>query len=631
MIEEINDWSEIDWKVINRNIKFLRRRIYQARSEGNFRKLRNLQRLMLKSSANIIASIRAVSSNSGNKTPGIDGETLETPRFRLNLFKEIREQGYMGSDPKPSRRIYIKEINKLRPISIPTIKDRVIQTMVKNALEPEWEAIFEYGSYGFRPRRNINDAIARIWGLMNRQSCRQWVVDADISKCFDSISHKYLINQLSNFPGKLIIIKWLNSGVIIRDIWFSTEDEGVPQGSSISPLLCNICLHGLEDEVGVMYKNQPNGNPTISSIGRALIRFADDMVIMSYTKADAIEGLNLLSKALEKRGLKISELKTKIVHVTEGFDFLGFHFKLSPKRHASHLRSINDTNKDNVRINYKMSALYIAPSNKGIKKVKGKLKEISKTFSSNLTTLYIKKMNEVIRGYAQSKWYWHSSITFSQLDHYVYILCMRWMKRRHPNKNVGWLVNYYFKTIELADVKSKWVFHAKNSNLDDYAFIYMYHFSWFRLSHYRFAEMRRNPDNREDAMYFEDLRRRRDQARPFSIFFRTDRDLAQSQFHLCPVCNESLYNGERLQIHHIIPRSEKGKSVFSNLVYLHTFCHMKIHNKDQFPYFRTFLYNYRKAHPRIHSKRKLKKKKRFSLKKILQLNIITKLLCLLLC
>lgn len=596
MIDIITNWSELDWKLINHNVKRLRERIYQASDVKNFRKLRNLQRLMLKSNSNILFSIKKVGTNSGRSTPGIDGETLDTPEMKLQLFYEIRERGYMGFEPKPSRRIYIKEPNKLRPISMPTIRDRVIQTMVKNALEPEWEAVFEKGSYGFRPQRTIDDAISRVWLSLNRKNCRKWIIDADISKCFDSISHKYLIKVLDKFPGLEIISKWLKTGIIIREIWFGSGDEGTPQGSSISPLLCNIALHGLESEVGVKYNTQG-----VSQKGRSLIRFADDMVLMCHTREDSLLALEDLKISLNKRGLEISNAKTKIVNILEGFDFLGYNFKLSPKLHASYYKCINSSDPDNLRINFKLVAVYVAPSPKSIKKVKVKLKDICIKYSSNMTTLFIKKMNDVIKGFAQSKWHWHSSMTFSRLDHYLYLICMRWVKRRHPDKNVGWRVKNYFKTLSLGNKTTKWVFFAnkgKKWENEDMSYLFMYKFFWFRIHHYRYGRMGSNPDDKRERKYFEDLRIRRGNSRPFSLLFKKDRDLATSQLHLCPICDQSLHNGEQLHIHHITPRKNGGKSIFSNLVYLHSSCHMLAHNITQFNQYQVYLLAYKKSHPK---------------------------------
>ncbi len=181
-------WFDIDWKVINREVIRLRRRIFRTARQGNRKRLRDLQRLLLSSDSNLLYSIRRVTYGSGSETPGIDGITYRTPESRIRLFQEVRTSEIKTYNPIPVKRIYIpKPDGRLRPLGIPTIKDRVLQMVVKNALEPAWEAQFEGSSYGFRPSRSVNDAINRIYVSLNKAGSRSWVVDADISQCFDNI------------------------------------------------------------------------------------------------------------------------------------------------------------------------------------------------------------------------------------------------------------------------------------------------------------------------------------------------------------------------------------------------------------------------------------------------------------
>lgn len=598
----ITDWSEIDWKVVNREFKRLRRRIFQAKVDNNLRKLRSLQRLMLKSSSNILYSIKQISNNAGRKTKGVDNFIIKGPSDKLFLFNEIRKNKYYGMDPKPTRRIFIQEPGKKRPISIPTIYDRVIQTMTKNALEPEWEAIFEKGSYGFRPKRNVNDAVSRLWSALNKPGSRKWIVDSDISKCFDSISHHYILDKLNYFPAKNLIRKWLNTGVIINGIWFESGDEGTPQGSAISPLLCNIALHGLESELGIKYVPSTG---YVNSKSRLLIRFADDLVILCKTKEDAIFALEQLSQALMKRGLEISLSKTKIVHITEGFDFLGYNICLKPKPYVSFSRCFpQNQENDDPRINQKLMGVYVAPSKKSIDKVKTKLKDTANKCTSKMTKILIIRMNAIIRGYAQSKWYWHSSKTFSYLNNYVYNLLWRWIKRRHPGKMKHWLKNKYFTSLNIARVKEKHVFYSKNNKATDrYDETYLFRFHWFRIKDYYMAKMDRLPDNKKDIEYYKDLEYERNARRPFNVFFKLDKDLAESQNYICPICNEMLFNEEEdTHIHHINPKCYGGKHTFKNLVLIHNSCHKEVHDEKKREYYKEFLSNFKRLHNRISRK-----------------------------
>lgn len=596
----LDDWSDVDWANVNKSVKRLRRRIFQARKEANFRKLRSLQKLMLKSSSNILFSIRKIASNQGKNSFGVDGFLINSPKDKLDLFYEIKENKYFGREPKPTRRIYIKEPNKLRPIGIPTIYDRIIQTMVNNSLEPEWEAVFEKGSYGFRPGRNVDDTVSRIWLSLNKSGSRKWVVDTDISKCFDSIAHDYIIGKVQNFPGVNLIKKWLKTGIIINGLWLGSGEEGTPQGSAISPLLCNIALHGLEKELGVKYTSQGK----VVNGGRSIIRYADDLIILCYSKKDAFEALELLKKCLEPRGLEISETKTRIVHVVDGFDFLGYTFQLKPKANRR-LSECVSNDPDYSRIKQENMGLYVNPSEKSIKKVKAKLKEITKKFGSNMSKVYIRKMNEVIRGYAQARWYWHSSVTFSKLSHYVHTLCWRFACRRTKMKSKKWIKENYFTHLKLEGIDSKWVFFDKYARKDGpLSEKYMYQFGWFKITNYLMSQMDRHPDDKKDIEYYKNLNIDRLTRRPFSILNKLNNEVAASQGHNCALCNESLINGEKVHLHHITPRASGGKYVFSNLVLIHQQCHIQAHNPKRAEEIKDFFILYRKQHSRIRVKKK---------------------------
>lgn len=593
---EIENWSEIDWKLINSSVKKLRRRIFDARKNEDYRKLRSLQLLMLNSTSNILFSIRKICFNSGRKTPGIDGETLDSPKDRIRLFNNIRRNKWDGVNPKPIRRIYIKEIDKLRPIGIPIIYDRVIQQMVCNSLEPEWEAVFEKGSYGFRPKRNVDDAVSRVWLSLCKKGCRTWVLDADISKCFDTISHKYLLNTLRYFPGVNLIKNMLEVGIIIREVWMASEDSGTPQGSAISPLLCNIAFHGIEAEMGVIYDKKGYVSPK----GPSLIRFADDLVILCKTRAIAESSLETLKACLLIRGMEISQQKTKIVHIVEGFDFLGYNFKMCPKRHASKDIVLKEIEDGNYSIVHDKVGVYVSPSRKSITKVKSKLKFAMTSTKGSTARKFIGKINPIIRGYCLSKIHWHSNNSFRELDHYVYKLCWRWAIRKHSKKGSGWIRSRYFKHLKIGYINNKWAFSAYDVIPEKpllYDNLYALKFYWFKIKDYLVGKMDKISDNRLDSEYYYKLAQSRLISRGFSIFRKMDKSMAISQEGLCPICNSDLYDGENLHLHHIKPINEGGKSTFGNMVYLHMPCHYKAHNPHQAEELRDFLLKYKKNHP----------------------------------
>lgn len=599
--DHVSDWSEFDWKSINRIVVNLRRRIFKATKSKNLRSLRALQNLMLNSASNVAYSVRHVSYNTGSRTPGIDGRLIKLPKERFEIYEEILNLSFADYHPSAVRRIYIKEGTKVRPIGIPTIFDRIVQMIVKNALEPEWEALFEKSSYGFRPKRSVNDAVNRIWITCNRKNGRQWVVDADISKCFDTTSHSYILQKIHHFPAVHVIKRWLGCGIISNDIWFDTDGEGTPQGNIISPLLCNISLHGLEEELGVRYN--PSGFTRPDS--PVFIRYADDIVIFCRTLDEAKQQLSKLTLALLKRSQTISQAKTEIVHICDGFDFLGFNFKIKPRDG----RSTNVIVKEEVgyRYNYTDIGFYVTPSEKSINKIKAKLKGCFAKMRGRSASDLILEINPIIRGWAQSKIFWHSNRTFHDLDNYLFTLQWRWIKRTHPNKNSKWLKERYFTKLKLGYIENNWVFFSKDQSNNKE--LYLLHFGWFPPKNYVLAKMDKCPDNPDDQKYYKRLDRQRLYTRGFNIFRRIDSDLAESQESICPICNQSLYNEEDIQLHHIIPIRDGGTSSFSNLVLLHKPCHHQAHSKNNFLKFKDYLIQFKQSHPNIREQNKRLEKK----------------------
>lgn len=312
------DWNAINWRHAQRQVHNLRHRIFRAAQAGDYRKVRSLQKLLLHSRANALLSVRRVTQiNQGKYTAGVDKVVVKTPQARSDLVTEL-----LTSPPRsarPAKRIYIPKAtsDQLRPLGIPTIRDRCLQAIVKTALEPEWEAQFEASSYGFRPGRSCQDAIQKIYQLACPHRRKKWVVDADIKGAFDNIDHTFLLHTMGACPAKGLITQWLAAGYMEQMVWNATP-TGTPQGSVISPLLLNVALHGLETALGVRY----NKRGAICG-PRAVVRYADDLVVFCESREDA-EAVrdHILPPWLAERGLQLSSAKTRVVHLTEGFDFL---------------------------------------------------------------------------------------------------------------------------------------------------------------------------------------------------------------------------------------------------------------------------------------------------------------------
>jgi RNA-directed DNA polymerase len=275
------EWHKINWRKLERNVYKLQKRIYRASARGDEKAFRRLQKTLMKSrSARALSVRRVTQDNQGKKTAGVDGQKSLTPKQRLNLIGSMK----LGSKVSPTRRVWIPKpgIDEKRPLSIPTMKDRALQALVKLALEPEWEARFEPNSYGFRPGRSCQDAVEAIFSSIRLKP--KFVLDADISKCFDRIDHEALLRKLNTFPTiRRQVRAWLKAGVMDGKQLFPTF-EGTPQGGVISPLLANIALHGMEERI----KQYAETLPCKSGIGKrdnrrslSLIRYADDFVIHS--------------------------------------------------------------------------------------------------------------------------------------------------------------------------------------------------------------------------------------------------------------------------------------------------------------------------------------------------------------
>ncbi|WP_206433935.1 reverse transcriptase N-terminal domain-containing protein, partial [Streptomyces sp. ADI98-10] len=251
---ETLDWHSIDWASTEGNVRRLRQRIFKATQEGDLKKVRNLQKLMLRSRSKTLVSVKRVTQQSkGRKTAGIDRERALTPQARARMAVDIDQQTQPWR-ARPVKRVYIPKSNgKQRPLGIPVMRDRVIQASVKNALEPEWEARFESRSYGFRPGRGCHDAIQAIFSTAKGKTAkRQWVLDADLAAAFDRIDHDHLLSGIGGFPARELVWQWLKAGVVDNGR-FTRTDEGTPQGGVISPLLLNIALYGMEEAAGVRF------------------------------------------------------------------------------------------------------------------------------------------------------------------------------------------------------------------------------------------------------------------------------------------------------------------------------------------------------------------------------------------
>jgi len=545
--EKQTNWNAIDWRKANRTVRNLRHRIFRATQEGNQNKVRSLQKLMLKSYSNRLVSVRRVAQiNAGKHTPGVDKLVIKTPAARGRMVDALAH--YSPWKAKPVRRVYIPKANhKLRPLGIPVVVDRCLQAMVKNALEPAWEARFEGTSYGFRPGRSGHDAIEKIFVLARPNKTKKWVLDADIRGAFDNISHEYLCNAIGLVPGRELIKQWLRAGYVEQEAFHATE-RGTPQGGVVSPLLANIALHGMEEAIEVKYdyRGQLVGK-------RAVVRYADDFVCFCESREDAEQVQKILVEWLKERGLTLSEEKTRIVHLTEGFDFLGFNIRHYPAPQTS-------------RTGWK---LLIKPSKESVQDVQRKLKDQWDKVQGTNVQAVLAKLNPIIRGWAN---YFRTAVAkeiFSSLDRWMFYKADRYTRRMHPKKSKDWRHHKYWGRFQL-DRLDPWVFGDKQTGG------HLLKFSWFPIERHVLVKGRASPDDPSLTDYWT----KRQAAKAKDLTFSKQK-LAKRQYGRCPECGDSLFNEEELQVHHRLARSQGGKNSYSNLALVHLLCHQHIHAKTE--------------------------------------------------
>jgi RNA-directed DNA polymerase len=382
-------------------------RIAKAVKAGQQGKVRALQWILTHSFYAKALAVKRVTTNKGKKTPGIDGVLWTTARAKMQAVHGLRQHGYRA---QPLRRIYIrKKSGKLRPLSIPTMFDRAMQALYKLALAPVAETTADRNSYGFREGRRCADAVAAAFNALSKPNSATWVWEADISGCFDEISHSWVLKHIP--IDRRMLTQWLKAGYIEDKTVYPTR-KGTPQGGIISPTVCNMTLDGLEEVVRRAVPRRARVN---------VIRYADDFIVTAKSRW-LLEKyiIPAVIQFLAERGLTLSEEKSQIVFIRDGFTFLGQTFR----KHGN--------------------TLHITPSKEGVLALLRKVGTLIRTYRSAPIAALIKKLNQTLRGWANYHRHVVASEAFSRVDTYVYEQLWRMIRRKHPEKSKGWLIKRYW-------------------------------------------------------------------------------------------------------------------------------------------------------------------------------------------
>ena len=525
-----HQWKSIDWKKAEAEVSRLQARIAKATHEKKWNTVKRLQYLLSHSYYAKALAVRKVTTNKGKHTPGIDKELWNTPAVKMRNVLILTDKGYKA---KPLRRVFIEKPGKKkkRPLGIPCMYDRAMQALYALALDPVSETTADEKSFGFRRGRSAQDACEYIFTALSRRTSPEWVLEGDIKGCFDHISHDWLIDHIP--MDKSVLKQFLKAGFVFQNELFPT-DEGTPQGGVISPILANMALDGMQKvlsdrfhtnrlgKIDLRFKNAHKVN---------LVRYADDFIVTAATKEIAEEAKEIIRGFLCTRGLELSEEKTLITHVDDGFDMLGWTFRRFKEK------------------------LIVKPSKKSVKALNASLHNtVLERGKAWRQEDLIRVLNRQLRGWAN----YHQSVcakdAFSRTDHILYEMLWRWAKRRHPKKNRKWITANYWYSKGLRN----WVFSTKNAEL-------------IRLGEVpiiRHTKVRMSANPYLDSEYFIQRKIQNGMKRLSGRF----KKIWRNQNGCCYHCGQPMEISDEREIFYKIPKSMGGKDDVPNMAYVHKYC-----------------------------------------------------------
>ena len=537
------EWHGIQWYRTERNVRRLQARIVKATQEKRWGKVKALQRLLTHSFSGKALAVRRVTENQGKKTPGVDKVIWDTPEKKAQAIHDLKPRGY---HPQPLRRVSIPKRNGTRrPLSIPTRKDRTMQALHLLALQPGAETLADPHSYGFRPERGTADALVYCHTLFSQKKGAEWVVEGDIKSCFDKIAHDWLLTHIP--MEKDILRKWLKAGYREKNVLHPT-DEGTPQGGIASPAMANMALDGLSQQLLERFPRSKQGNsPKVN-----LARSADDFIVTGTSKELLEQEVKpFIETFLKERGLQLSQEKTLITHIKEGFDFLGQHVRKS-----------------------KNGGVLTTPSKKNgkafMKKVRGLLEKHTDSSAGQILV----KLNPVIRGWANYHRFGASSKTFNAVDCAIFKKLWWWARRRHPQKSATWVRKKYFTT----EGTYNWVFTGEVRDEEgNTKVVHLRRASEVKIQRHTPIQGTANPFDPAWETYFEKR-----------LDVKTEQNLTgkrqllhlwKDQNGMCPMCNQKITKLTGWHSHHLIWRSKGGTNRVENRVLLHPNCQTQWHSQ----------------------------------------------------
>lgn len=546
-------WRALPWRKLEKHVYRVQKRIYRTGQHGNQRKVAKLQKLLLKSEAARLLAVRRVTQdNQGKKTAGVDGVKSVPPTGRFLLVRQLHTRNWnRRRKAKPVRRVWIPKPGKAekRPLGIPTMMERAKQALVKMALEPAWEAVFDANSYGFRPGRSCHDAIEAIFNGIRYKP--KFVFDADIKGCFDNIDQEALLKKLGTYPKLTHLIKgWLKAGVL-EGVDFTPTERGTPQGGVISPLLANIALHGLESEIT---QAEDKGEKPI------VVRYADDFVILHSNKEELQKAAERAATWLKRMGLQLSPSKTRVTHTLHpingdvGFDFLGVHVRQHP---AGKTHTGKDTH--GRPLGHKM---LIRPSKEAIKRHTWEVGRQLRKLRHAPQGKIVRDLNPIIRGWCDYHRWVVCTKVFSTCDHHTYRQLVRWAKARHPGISEKQARKRYWIKV---DTRTRFGMYV-NDQRGNQTPIYLRSHADTHRQNWIKVKGTASPYDGNLLSWAKRLKQH-------PLVNNEKAKLLQMQQWQCPRCGLYFKDEDVLETDHIVPTALGGKDTISNKFVYHRHCH----------------------------------------------------------